>query len=201
MRFGNMNPSTLSKLAAIALVFGLLLSSTAEAKRRRRSAARYAPSAAAYGCGSNPYAAAGNQANAVFNGGVDRHVDPRLVKDAQTVATTASLKSFNGGQVVITSGYRDCYRNAHTPGSAKNSAHLRGHAIDIRSKMGSPISYASAIQSQLISRGATTAKGGYYNSCIAHVHLDIEHKGFANECGGRGNFRRAKATRRHRRKH
>jgi hypothetical protein len=195
-----MNPSTLSKLAAVALVFGLLVSSTAEAKRRRRSASRYAPSAAAYGCGSNPYSAAGNQKNAVFNGGVDRHVDPRLVKDAQTVATTASLRSFNGGQVVITSGYRDCYRNARTPGSAKNSAHLRGHAIDIRSRMGSPVSYASAIQSQLMNRGATTAKGGYFNSCIAHVHLDIEHKGFANECGGGGKYRRAKAAGRYRRR-
>ena len=199
MRTGNMNPSTLSKLSAIALVLGLLLSSNAEA-RQRRHASRYAPSPAAYGCGSNPYAAAGNQPNAIWNGGVDHHVDPRLVKDAQVVGTTPGLRSFNGGQVVITSGYRDCYRNARTPGSARNSAHLRGHAIDIRSKMGSPVAYASAIQSQLMNRGALTSKGGYFNSCVAHVHLDVEHKGFANECGGRGHFRRAKAAHRHKRR-
>lgn len=200
MRLGNWKSSTLTKLAALGLAFAFLQAAPAEAKHRRRHAPRYAPTAASYGCNStNPFGAAADQANVAFYGGVDRHVDPRLVNDAQVVATTPGLRAYTGGKVMITSGYRDCYRNAHTPGSARNSAHLRGHAIDIRS-LGSPASYASEIQHQLMNRGALTSQGGYFNTCVAHVHLDVEHKGFVNECGSRGRFRRASAPGRYKRK-
>jgi len=180
----------LTPLKIFALSF--LLATSAQAGPRRAPRARAAQfTGASSGCVSNPPAKAAMRAHTVPNGGIDTHVVQSLVDDAERIAEAPSMRQFNGGTVVITSGYRSCARNANTRGSARNSAHLRGHAIDIRSHMGNPYNYAMAIQAAGLHRG-----GGFYNTCVAHVHLDTEHPTFLNECGGKGGFGRAHGSRR-----
>jgi hypothetical protein len=181
-------------ILSLALLFCFLHAEPAHARRRhppRRRAAHHSA-----GCVSNPPGRAHLTAHTTPAGGIDLNVVQSLVDDGERIAVSPSTRRYNGGQVVITSGYRSCTRNARTRGSAKNSAHLRGHAIDIRSRMGSPYSYAMAIQAAGLHR-----PGGFYNTCVAHVHLDTEHHGFSNECGGKGKYKRRRAPRRrHRRR-
>jgi uncharacterized protein YcbK (DUF882 family) len=118
-----------------------------------------------------------------WNNGIDFHVTQILLDEAERIAEAPSLRNFTGGKVVISSGYRSCAHNARVRGSARNSAHLRGHAIDILSS--SPYNFANAIQQSGLHKG-----GGFYNMCVRHVHLDTEHPGYTNECGGKTHFRR-----------
>jgi hypothetical protein len=179
-------------LTPLLIALGFITAASAQAGPRRAPRARAAQfTGASSGCVSNPPAQATLRAHTIPKGGVDIHVVQSLVDDAERTAESPSTRQFNGGTVVITDGFRGCRRNANTRGSAKNSAHLRGHAIDIRSNMGNPYSYAMAIQAAGLHRG-----GGFYNSCVAHVHLDTEHPTFLNECGGKGGFGRSHGSRR-----
>jgi Peptidase M15 len=112
----------------------------------------------------------------------DMRVDPRIVQQAENIA------SHFGRRILISSGCRPPNRNAAAQG-ADNSAHLRGNALDI------PNSNPYGLAQQLLSAGIVT--GGYYRTCNRlHLHIDLEHQGFANEC--KGSYKRKGGNGRHR---
>lgn len=142
------------------------------------------------GCQESPRSKAKLGANTeAKSASVDLRVQQGLLDSADRIAQHPATQKFNQGTVVVTDGFRTCGRNRKTRGSAKNSAHLRGNAIDIRSRGSSSLEYANAIQA------AGLHGGGFYNTCRPHVHMDTEHRGFSNECRGKGKFKRKKAKR------
>jgi hypothetical protein len=187
----------MKKLLLVLSIAVLALSSDpgfARGRSRPRQPARKPPPPPV--CESPRYSAAQDSALKAprlskKDGSVDMRVNPKLVDEAGKIAEAGSVKTdplnkFNNGQVVITDGYRTCDRNRHTRGSAKNSAHLRGEAIDIRSR-NNPEAYALAIRDH---KPPVHEGGGFFNNCVQHVHLDTEHPTFMSECGGSGNFGR-----------
>jgi hypothetical protein len=94
-------------------------------------------------------------------------VDPRIKKDiAQKVQ---QIESAFGKKLTITSGFRDPHRNA-AAGGAKNSAHTRANAVDIRFQGNEEET------NKLIEAASAAGIGGIGVYRPGWVHLDIESK-------------------------
>jgi hypothetical protein len=94
-------------------------------------------------------------------------VDPRIKKDiAQKVQ---QIESAFGKKLTITSGFRDPHRNA-AAGGARNSAHTRANAVDIRFQGNEEET------NKLVEAASAAGIGGIGVYRPGWVHLDIESK-------------------------
>jgi hypothetical protein len=94
-------------------------------------------------------------------------VDPRIKKDiAQKVQ---QIESAFGKKLTITSGFRDPQRNA-AAGGARNSAHTRANAVDIRFQGNEEET------NKLIEAASAAGIGGIGVYRPGWVHLDVESK-------------------------
>jgi hypothetical protein len=94
-------------------------------------------------------------------------VDPRIKKDiAQKVQ---QIESAFGKKLTVTSGFRDPQRNA-AAGGAKNSAHTRANAVDIRFQGNEEDT------NKLIEAASAAGIGGIGVYRPGWVHLDVESK-------------------------
>jgi hypothetical protein len=94
-------------------------------------------------------------------------VDPRIKKDiAQKVQ---QIESAFGKKLTITSGFRDPQRNA-AAGGARNSAHTRANAVDIRFQGNEEET------NKLVEAASAAGIGGIGVYRPGWVHLDVESK-------------------------
>jgi len=74
-----------------------------------------------------------------------------------------------GTRLVITSGYR-CVRHNRAVGGSRNSQHMEGHAVDMRSPDLSVVDLAAAAEEVPIFRASGI---GVYRGEVEWIHLDV----------------------------
>jgi hypothetical protein len=133
-----------------------------------------APSASGGGGGASSEGGGSQQLTTEQEGAADTGsltfasgVDPRIKKDiAQKVQ---QIESAFGKKLTITSGFRDPHRNA-AAGGARNSAHTRANAVDIRFQGNEEET------NKLIEAASAAGIGGIGVYRPGWVHLDVESK-------------------------